>query len=87
MPHLPGSPESDSVCLVWVDERTSLRDLKKAIGSKTVFKYRLQFYPSIEKYYASLPKDSDVNFSTEQKALITEMSTREQIRNAYRRSA
>jgi hypothetical protein len=73
-PFMPGSAESDSLYLLWIDDRSSLRDLKKAIGSKTVFKYRLQFYPSLEKYFASLRKSKETTFSPQERALIKEMT-------------
>jgi len=47
---MPGTVEGEeNIGLYWVDEKTSVRDFKKAIGSKTVFKYRLRFFPSLEK--------------------------------------
>lgn len=46
---MPGTTGSDqNVCLLWIDESVNLRELKKAIGSKVVFKYRLQFFNNLE---------------------------------------
>ncbi|MBX2966743.1 MAG: hypothetical protein KF845_11385 [Cyclobacteriaceae bacterium] len=73
-PFMPGSPESDSLYLLWMDDRHSLRELKKAIGSKTVFKYRLNFYPSLEKYFESLrSKKKEVTFTPQEEELIQSM--------------
>lgn len=75
-PYMPGSPESDSLYLLWVDDRTALRDLKKAIGSKTVFKYRLNFYPSLEKYFESIRnKKKEIAFTPQEEALIQSMAS------------
>lgn len=47
---MPGSVSGEkNVALYWVDDKTGLRDFKKAIGSKTIFKYRLRFFTSLEK--------------------------------------
>lgn len=86
-PHLPGAPENDSLCLVWIDEHASLRDFKMAIGSKIIFKYRLKFFPSLEKYYESLKNDREISFSPQEKALISEMLIRERPKRVYRHSA
>ena len=46
---MPGSTGNEQeVCLLWIDESVTLRELKKALGSKTVFKYRLHFYTNLE---------------------------------------
>lgn len=39
--------------LYWVDEGINCRDFKKAIGARTVWKYRLRFYRSLEEFIAS----------------------------------
>lgn len=86
-PHMPGTQENDSLCLFWMDDRSSLRDFKKAIGSKTVFKYRLQFFPSLEKYFESIRSNREVSFTPQERALITEMSTRNGSKRMYKNSA
>lgn len=86
-PYLPGAPENDSVSLFWIDERSSLRDFKKAIGSKTVFKYRLQFFPSLEKYYESIRNNKAISFSPKEQALISEMSSKLPRNRLYKNTA
>ncbi len=86
-PFMPGTAENDSLCLFWMDERSSLRDFKKAIGSKTVFKYRLQFYSSLEKYNEAIKPKAEVTFSPQEKALIYKMSNWEATNRVYRHSA
>jgi hypothetical protein len=60
--HLPGTIiGEDNIGLYWVDEKTNLRDFKKAIGSKTIFKHRLRFFSSLEQlneFYGETPDDS-----------------------------
>ncbi len=80
---LPGSTEGESdLVLLWVDENLPLRDLKKAIGSKTVFKYRLQFFTSLTQRQAQEKKEP---LTPREQAMIREMADWE-TRN-YRHSA
>lgn len=69
--YLPGNTEGDSdLLLLWVDESLNLRDLKKAIGGKTLFRYRLHFYNTVNQ----VPdKKSDLLTAGEQ-ALIRKMN-------------
>jgi hypothetical protein len=50
---LHGTSVESGVCLYWVNEKTNLREIKLAIGAKTIFKYRLRFYPTIEEIIES----------------------------------
>jgi hypothetical protein len=78
---LPGSDADENLFLVWVDENLPLRDLKKAIGSKTVFKYRLQFFTSLTQHQAEVNKES---LTPREEAMIREMNDWE---GKYRHSA
>ncbi len=73
--HMPGTVEGEeNIGLYWVDEKTSMRDFKKAIGSKTIFKYRLRFFSSLEKlneYYNGRPNEL---FTPQEEAMIHTMS-------------
>jgi hypothetical protein len=55
MPGYTGTiPSTEEVHdLYWVDENISLRQFKEAIGGKLVWKYRLNFYPSLEAFIES----------------------------------
>jgi hypothetical protein len=86
-PSMPGSAENNTLCLFWIDERSTLREFKKAIGSKTVFKYRLQFYSSIESYMLSQPKQDDDLFSEQEIQLMGQMTARNASREVYKQSA
>jgi hypothetical protein len=39
--------------LYWLDDKTELREMKAAVGSKLVWKYRLKFYASLEAFLQS----------------------------------
>lgn len=70
---MEGTKEGD-LTLFWIDEKATLRDFKKAIGSKTVFKYRLKFFTSQEQFLETSKKaGSDNNFTPQEQALIRKM--------------
>jgi len=39
--------------LYWLSDQTELREMKEAVGSKLVWKYRLKFYASLEDFLQS----------------------------------
>jgi hypothetical protein len=60
--------------LYWVDEKVKLRELKEAIGSKLIWKYRLNFYASLESFIESQnKKKTNTDFTAEERALLAEM--------------
>lgn len=60
--------------MYWVDEKIDLRNLKEAVGSKLVWKYRLRFYSSLEDFIESQnQKKKGTEFTDEERALIREM--------------
>jgi hypothetical protein len=84
---MPGSfLEGENTALFWVDENTSLREIKKAIGSKVVFKYRLQFYKSLEEVNA-VEKAIEQNFTVAEEDLIKKMTMWRSDKVRYRNSA
>lgn len=50
---MPGSSVERGLTLYWINESDSLRAFKKAIGSKTIFKYRIRFYTNVEDFIES----------------------------------
>ena len=49
---MPGSMSGEqNISLYWVDERSNVRAFKKAIGSETIFKYRLRLFTSLESLH------------------------------------
>lgn len=68
---LPGSTEGDAdLLLFWIDEKSPLRDFKKAIGSKIVFKYRLQFFYTMNQR----PENKTSKLTEREEALIRKMT-------------
>jgi hypothetical protein len=53
---MPGYANEDGLLLFWIDETEPLRSFKKAIGGKTIFKYRLRFYSTVEAFVESKSK-------------------------------
>jgi hypothetical protein len=56
--------------MYWVDEDTDLQDLKKAIGAKVIWKYRLQFYGSLEAFIESQHTHDRSGFTKDEQARI-----------------
>ena len=47
---LPGTDQVElGLSLYWINDLSQLREFKKAIGAKTIFKYRLRFFYDLEK--------------------------------------
>ena len=70
-----GAASVDVHDLYWVDEKISLREIKEAIGSKLIWKYRLHFYPSLEQFIESQNEkmQESSSFTANDLALIAEM--------------
>lgn len=60
----------DSHELFWVPESMQLRDFKLAIGAKTVFRYRLRFFASLEEF---IEKANNDEFTPEDQRRIARM--------------
>jgi len=78
---MQGYSEANDLALYWIDEKANLRDFKKAIGGKTVFKYRLHFFTSVEEFVESKNSKSN-SFTKEEQALIKKMKAWDKSRNA-----
>lgn len=73
LPIMPGSTGNDQdIILLWIDDSRSLRNLKKAIGSKIIFRYRLQFFNTLEEWQRL--KDHVASFTDREEAMIREMN-------------
>jgi len=72
MPGYTGaSSDMDTHDLYWLDEKIELRTFKEAIGSKLVWKYRLQFFTSLEAFIESQKnKRKDLEFSGEENGVL-----------------
>jgi hypothetical protein len=75
MPGYTGaSSNMDTHDLYWLDEKVDLRKFKEAIGSKMVWKYRLQFFTSLEAFIESQKnKHKDAAVSSEENSLLQKM--------------
>ncbi|MEO5980423.1 MAG: hypothetical protein ABIS36_25705 [Chryseolinea sp.] len=47
---MQGFANEKGVALYWIDDDDQIRSFKKAIGSKTIFKFRLKFYMTVEEF-------------------------------------
>ncbi|HMJ68897.1 MAG TPA: hypothetical protein VK508_08380 [Cyclobacteriaceae bacterium] len=56
--------------LYWVPEEMSMRELKEAIGAKTVFKYRLRFFDSLEQFIETI---NSTEFTEEERKRVERM--------------
>jgi hypothetical protein len=60
--------------LYWVDDQVNLRSVKEAVGSKLIWKYRLNFYSSFEAFIETQnKKNTRTQFTEEDLALIEEV--------------
>lgn len=83
---MPGSVSGEkNTALFWVDEKLSMRDFKRAVGSKTVFKYRLRFFTSLEKAHAFSDPDL-TKLTPHEESLLKEIRLEETQRH-YKHSA
>ena len=58
---LPGSSDESELALYWVNDTANLLDFKKAIGAKTIFKYWLRFYASVELFHQEQNKTKNTD--------------------------
>jgi hypothetical protein len=79
MPGYTGaSADVDAHDLYWLDEKVDVRKFKEAIGSKLVWKYRLNFFTSLEAFIESQnPKKKSLEFTPEENALLAKMQASE----------
>ncbi|MBK5278635.1 MAG: hypothetical protein JJE09_07210 [Bacteroidia bacterium] len=81
---LPGSSDHVDLALYWVNESFKLRDFKKAVGAKIVFKYRLRFYASVELFQQEQNKTKNAHqFTTHEKGMIHKMKAWEKTKKTY----
>jgi hypothetical protein len=59
--------------LYWLDADTELRLFKEAIGGKTIWKYRLRFFESLEEFLEYKNTKPTSELTPEDIALIDEM--------------
>ena len=70
MPGYNTGEERDSYEMYWIPESLPIGDLKRAIGAKTVFRYRLRFFSALEEFMNDTPTE---DFTDEEKKKIERM--------------
>jgi hypothetical protein len=76
---LPGSTEGSQIAAIWVLKGTDLRELKIALGSKFVFKYRLRFFQSYSDLTGIEEPKPQQNFTKNEREMIRKMIAREEV--------
>jgi hypothetical protein len=77
---LPGSNMDNGFSLYWINDRSQLREFKKAISAKTIFKYRLRFYTDM---VAGQEEDRTMAILTaNEKEMVKKMSEWQQAYNS-----
>jgi len=86
---MPGSmSELGNFSLFWISEKTPLRAFKKAIGGKTILKYRLHFYCSLEEANQATEKAVSETLTPQEEAMVREMNSwQEEYSLRYKHSA
>ena len=79
MPGYTGaSSDMDTHDLYWLDEKVDLRKCKEAIGSKLIWKFRLNFFSSLEDFIESQKnKQKSLELTPEENALLFKMQEAE----------
>lgn len=72
---LPGSFDAEGTYLVWVTEDALLADIKKTVGTRTIFKYRMRFFPTVIDLQAARGKrKAKYEFTAEQESMFRELN-------------
>lgn len=56
--------------LFWIPEQMTIREFKQGIGAKTVFKYRLRFFESLESFIETM---NSTEFTDDEKRRVERM--------------
>ena len=65
------SSDMDTHDLYWLDEKEDIKDFKRAIGSKLIWKYRLNFFTSLEAFIESQKNSRKAREEKEDAALFS----------------
>lgn len=71
--NIGATSDMDTHDLYWLDEKVDLRKFKRAIGSRLIWKYRLNFYTSLEAFVESQNKKREVVETAEESLLYLKM--------------
>ncbi|HCM76669.1 MAG TPA: hypothetical protein DIS90_09825, partial [Cytophagales bacterium] len=70
--YIGNSMETNNYDMYWIDKDLDIRALKEAIGAKTIWKYRIRVYQSLEQFIGSQNNESN-GFTDHDNELIQEM--------------
>jgi hypothetical protein len=73
MPGYAGGTGDELQDMFWVDDTTSLRNFKEAIGSKLIWKHRLKFYACLEEFIEARNVKPQSGFTPDEIELINLM--------------
>jgi hypothetical protein len=59
--------------LYWMNESLSLREVKEAIGSKLIWKFRLRFFTDLEDFFGTKEKTELAHFTKEEQNILEDM--------------
>jgi hypothetical protein len=72
---LTGSFNAHDTYLFWVTNHFVLQDLKKAIGGKVIFKYRMRFFFEVDAFLSSRDMGKQGHrFTTDQEAMFRDLN-------------
>lgn len=66
--------------MYWLDKTLDLRAFKEAIGAKAIWKYRIHFYESQEKFIASQNQNTNPSLFTKRDIALIESMRRTKMR-------
>ncbi|HEX5172107.1 MAG TPA: hypothetical protein VFW11_23175 [Cyclobacteriaceae bacterium] len=77
---LTGSYDMEkNLLMFWLRDPSEFRAFKKTIGSKLIFKYRLQFFTDLNDHLKSQRDRRQSGLSLNEEAMVIEMTTREKL--------
>ena len=75
---LNGNAEIEhKLIMFWLTDQSQFHNFKLAIGSRLIFKYRLQFFTNLEEHLQSEKNKAYSGFSSSEKKLIFDMTSLE----------
>ena len=73
MPGSTGTSGQTTHEMYWINEKTTLRQFKEAIGGKIIWKHRLQFFTGLEEFLESENTEETAEFTSSEIAMMEEM--------------
>jgi hypothetical protein len=72
---MTGSFNEDNTYLFWITDDLVLYDLRKSIGSKIIFKYRIRFFSAIDAFMSSKESGKrNHSFTSDQEHMFRELN-------------